>query len=248
MIQTLAHEGVTYMASVKTDSTGKEVISAEAINDELGNLKEVTFFSDTNHITEKYTYDKLNRMTEVYVLRNGKDWSLQMKNVYNELQERETNFEYAEDGTVYRTEYLNNPSGKNISNRFYIDDQLKHINLFYWSNDCLLDSVIRFDADSSKTGGKVVMSYDKGLLKSRLTYEHQRVLEIEKYEYNDQGLRSLVIYEIPNESRRSTITTFENKLPISEMIIYESLTDGYQDTSQLKWSYKKTEFNETSRQ
>jgi len=238
MSSILKQNKIHYMTYVRVDSNGLETKSSVAINNERGDLKEITFYTDTDTIKEKYSYDSNNRITKVQVSTNDRDWRLKMKNVYDDKNNRETNFEYDEKGIVYRTEYLNNSFGKNISNRFYIDDQLKSIHLFYWTDNCKLDSIVRFDADSNKTGEKLILNYNDLLLTDKTKYQDGQAIEIEKFEYNELGLQELIIYEVPNEYRQSTVIKYEGELPVSETSIYKSLTDDYTDTTRYKWKYK----------
>lgn len=226
------------MANVRVDSNGLETKSSIAINNERGDLVQITFYSDGDSTIEKYSYDSSNRITKVQVSRNGGQWRLKMKNVYDDKNNRETNFEYDENGIVYRTEYVNNSHGKNLSNKFYIDDQLKNIHLFYWTDNCKLDSIIRFDADSNKTGEKLILNYNDHLLTDKTKYQDGQAIVIEKFEYNELRLQDLIVYEIPNEYRQSTTIKYKGELPVTETSIYESLTDDYADTTQYKWKYK----------
>lgn len=238
MRRVLAREAIRYMTCIKLDSIGHESISSIAINNEHGDLVQITYYSDKDSTTEKYTYDNQNRITKVHVSQNGGDWRLKMKNTYDDINKRETNLEYAENGTVYRTEYLNNSNGKNISNRHYVDDQLKNIHLFYWTDNCLLDSIVRLDADSNKTEEKMIMKYDNNLLISKTKHKDSQMIEMENFEYNEQGLIELTIYEIPNEYRQSTSIKYKGELPEYETMIYQSLTDDYSNTTKYKWKYK----------
>lgn len=238
MRKVLEQNKILYMANVRIDSNGLETKSSVAINNALGYLNEITFYTDADTIKEKYSYDSKNRITKVQVSSNDVEWRLKMKNVYDDKNNRETNFEYDENGIVYRTEHVNNSHGKNISNRFYINDQLKHTNLFYWTDNCKLDSIVRFDADSNKTGEKLILNYNDHLLTDKTKYQDGQVIEIEKFEYNKLGLKELIIYEIPHECRLSTAIKYEGELPVSETSIYKSLTDEYADTTQYKWNYK----------
>lgn len=226
------------MANLRLDSLGRETKSSVAINNERGDLIQITFYNDGDSTKEKYSYDPKNRIKKVHVSTNDRDWRLKMKNVYDDKNNRETNFEYDENGIVYRTEYLNDSYGKNISNRFYIDDQLKNIHLFYWTDNCMLDSIVRLDVVSNKTGEKLILNYNDHLLTDKTKYQNGQAIEIEKFEYNKLGLKELIIYEIPNEYRQSTTIVYQGELPMSETSIYSSLTDDYTDTTHYKWKYK----------
>jgi len=103
----------------------------------------------------------------------------------------------------------------------------------------MLDSIVRFDSDSIRTGEMTIMSYDKNLLNSKIKYANGQVIEKEEFRYNASGLQTMMVYEIPNDYRASTSIKFDNGLPVTETMIYQSLADDYTDTTRIKWKYHK---------
>lgn len=226
------------MAQMRLDSLGHEVKNSVSITNERGDLIEYTIYSEGDTLKEKYSYDSNHHITKVQASKNDSVWRLKSKRVQDEKRNRETIFEYDEDGTVYRTEYMNDSYGNNIWNKFYQDDHLKYIHLFYWNAPCMPDSIVRFDSDSNRTGEKKVFKYSEDLLVEKTSYKDGEVIEIEKFRYNELGLRELTIYELRNSYRYSTTIEYDGELPVAETSIYTSLPYSYADTTRYIWKYR----------
>lgn len=176
-------------------------------------------------------YDTLNRLTQEDVKYPGEDWKLLSKNICNDSLLTETQMYYPKDKPSSYTHYINNPDGLNQMNYFYEDSTLQNIHQFYWNGDCKLDSIVRFDSDSNRTGQKKVFTYDRGLLKTESSYENDTLVKIDRYTYNYDHLDSKNVFEKIGDYRETYYFEYKDKLIINCTYIYEDLKDKYSDTT-----------------
>ena len=239
--ETLVENNIIYQAEYKIDSKNSNTLETEIFYNDKGYATKMVSYASIYSVDfiEEYFYTSENVLVEIKRGKTQDSLKTTYKAFLNDKKEIETEYEYYEDGSVYKSIYKNDSIGRNQSKEYYKDSILVSTFKFEWYDTHKLSEIRRYNIDN-KLNGKELYNYKDGLLLSKLRIEHDTIIESEKYEYNSLNLLESIIFEVPKNLRIKTELTYDNGLIKKEVTDYLSLKkEIYKNTETRIREYKK---------
>jgi hypothetical protein len=233
-------KGITYAASYNVDSLNVKTLKGEVFYDKDGYVDKMIFYNDdgsVNHI-EKSVYQKDHVLSEIKKGKKQDSLITVYKKTVDRINDTEIEFDYTDDGHIYKSIYKNDSLGRNLYKEFYKDTILIGTYKFDWCDSSRLCEIRGFDPDGNQSS-RLVQTYEDGLISSKIKYENDKITESESYSYNKQRLTKSIITEVPEYYWVETEIKYKNGLIIEEIMTYKSLADNYINTTKTIWEYKK---------
>ncbi len=247
--ENLVKNKVRYASAYDIDSLGHKTLRGNFSYDIMGYLTESRFYYDEYLSSiEQYTYNDENIIIEIKEGAKPDSLKVVFKKELDRQSNREIDYEYLENGSVYKSVYTNDSLGRNLYKERYRDSTLLDKFKYSWCGKYICCEIQSFDQEGNISGW-LKQNFSNGKLVSSLKYVGKQKIEETSIEYNSRGYKKKVVFKKVDDFINTTFITYKNNLISEELNEYKSLTDNYYQKTKTIWVYErapKTTHSKTS--